>query len=113
MFSTLGVLSPDPGALPALMLGSQNAKPGGLNWANYAPKSVDNLLARGIASSKPSVRLAIYGQLLKKLGTDVPYVPLYESNSYAAVSSQITMPDTAYILYTVLAPWAMLVKPNR
>ena len=54
MFSDCGTLNPDPSGEPDYLLGSANVKAGGFDFADYAPKSVDELLARSVAASNPS-----------------------------------------------------------
>jgi peptide/nickel transport system substrate-binding protein len=110
VYSTWGT-APDSSSRPASLLGSNNVKPGRANLANYVPKSVDELLARGLAATKPSARLAIYGQLLRKLGTDVPYVPLFEQSFFPAVSDKFTIPhpgDFAFLYFW--DNWGRLIK---
>ncbi len=74
------------------------------------PASIDELLARGLAKSKPAIRLAIYGQILRMVATDVPYVPLFNFDSYIAVSNKVTTRPFAALSYQI--PWALLVKPT-
>ena len=112
MFSDCGTLNPDPSGEPDYLLGSANVKPGGFDFADYAPKSVDELLARSVATSNPSTRLALYGDLLRKLAADVPYDPLYQSVAYAAFAGKFTMPATEDGLVNA-SPWALLVKSDR
>ena len=44
--------------------GASTCSSGGLNCADYTPKSVDELLGRGLSTSNPAKRLTIYGELL-------------------------------------------------
>ncbi|MEV6984748.1 ABC transporter substrate-binding protein [Sphaerisporangium sp. NPDC051017] len=56
-----------------------------LNLANYHPAEVDTLIADGLATTDPAKRLQIYIQILDKLATDLPYIPLFrEGTSYAS-----------------------------
>ena len=109
-FSNLYAAFPDPSEQPGYLLGNANAKSGGINWADYTPASVDELLARGLAKSKPAIRLAIYGQILRMVATDVPYVPLFNFDSYIVVSNKVTTRPFAALSYQI--PWALLVKPT-
>jgi peptide/nickel transport system substrate-binding protein len=113
VFTYWGAGNPDPGAEPGSLLGSENMKIGGGDLANYDPKSVDQLLARGDATSNPAARLAIYGDLLKKLATDEPYVPLFNINIFMALGSKFTLPASVRNQYVthVFADWPFLVKP--
>jgi hypothetical protein len=56
------------------------------------------------------VRLAIYGDLLRKLVTDLPYVSLFNFDSYVAISSNFTIPAAPLLVHNFEAPWAMFVK---
>ena len=108
----LGAGNPDPGGQPGTLLGSQNVKSGGGDLANYDPKSVDELIARGVAASIPTTRLAIYGELLKKLGTDVPYVPLFNLDEFIVLGSKFTFPASVRSGYEtwVFDQWPFLIR---
>lgn len=75
-YTTTGGCTPDP-SYYKLFLGSDNLDKGGLNVADWAPKEVDQLLDQGLATSDPAQRLKIYAQVLDRMATDVPYIPLY------------------------------------
>jgi peptide/nickel transport system substrate-binding protein len=115
LFAAVGFANPDPSAEPGYLLGSKNAKPGGLNWADYTPKSVDELIARSLSSTNPTTRLAIYGLLMKKVATDVPYVPLYIGDGFAALSSKVTVAPGdvgQFEAQSNLGSWALYVRPS-
>ncbi|MFF2852567.1 ABC transporter substrate-binding protein [Streptomyces sp. NPDC058001] len=106
--SETGACSPDP-SWDAIFLGKANTAKGGLNIANYTPPEVDKLLADGLATQEPKKRLQIYTDLLKRLGEDVPYVPLYaEGNHYASPKYDIA----GYDSYWMNSPWALNVVPK-
>jgi ABC-type transport system substrate-binding protein len=113
LFTYFGAGGPDPGAQPDALLGSRNVKSGGDDFADYNPRSVDELLARGDAASNPTTRLAIYGELLKKLGTDVPYVPLFNLDAFIALRKVFTIPasDRNDNFGWVVDEWPFLIKP--
>jgi peptide/nickel transport system substrate-binding protein len=111
VFTTYGATTPDPSGEPSELLGSDNVAPGGLNCADYAPKSVDELLAHGLAASNSATRLAIYGQLLRTIGTDVPYVPLFETSNYVATSTKFTFPAPEGLLFFEF-DWGLQIKPS-
>ncbi|WP_181849591.1 ABC transporter substrate-binding protein [Streptomyces parvulus] len=103
--SESGACTPDP-SWDAIFLGTANAAKGGLNLANYTPPEVDRLLADGLSTQEPGKRLRIYTDLLKRLGEDVPYVPLYaEGNHYASPKYDIA----GYDSYWMHSPWALNV----
>lgn len=108
MFSSWGAVSPDPSQYPSYLLGSQREGNGVFNYALYSPPPVDQLLSAGLSTSSSAARLSIYGQLLKQLATDVPYIPLYQSDGFTALSSKFTLPK----LQTGQAfiPWALEIK---
>ncbi len=96
--------------VPLLKVGLPWSQPaGGLNIANYDPPSVDSLLAAGVATAFPAGGLDIYGQIIKDVAADVPYVPLYQSNAYLALSGKFTLPALGNDSFET--PWALNVKP--
>jgi peptide/nickel transport system substrate-binding protein len=107
-FTTFGCLSPDPSYYPNIFLGSKNARPGASNIADYTAPQVDTLLTQGVTISNKARRLAIYGRLLKKIATDLPYIPLYVQNSNAALSSKFSYP--AYSSFAYTGAWALDIK---
>jgi peptide/nickel transport system substrate-binding protein len=106
-FTTFGCASPDPSYYPQIFLGTKNARPGASNIADYTAPEVDTLLTQGVTISNKAKRFAIYSQLLKKIATDVPYVPLYVQNSNAALSSKFSYPT--YNSFESGA-WALQIK---
>jgi ABC-type transport system substrate-binding protein len=101
MFAGLGAVSPDPSILPSYALGSQAT----YNVAHYAPPVISTLLARGLSVSNPARRLAIYGQVLRQVGADEPYVVLYGGLSFTALSSKFTLPR--FYEYPSFFSWAL------
>lgn len=78
-FITTGGCAPDP-SWDNLFIAN-----GTLNAANYHPAEVDQLVADGLSTSDPAARLKAYTQILDKLATDLPYIPLFhEGASYAS-----------------------------
>jgi ABC-type transport system substrate-binding protein len=69
----------------------------------------DALLAAGVTTASPAQRLDIYGQILKDVAVDVPYVPLYQSYAYLALSSKVTLPPLGNDSFET--PWALNVRP--
>jgi ABC-type transport system substrate-binding protein len=104
MYGGLGAVSPDPSILPSYMVGTTAT----YNVARYMTASSNSLLASGLATSDPTRRLAIYEQLLKQVGTDVPYVPLFSSYSFVALSSKYTLPP--FPDYAAFFSWALNLK---
>jgi ABC-type transport system substrate-binding protein len=91
-FSTGGCFQPDPSTYSDF-LGSKNTQAGNWNFSDYAPSSVDQLLAQGAASSNPAQRFAAYSKLFNQLQQDVPYVGLFVLDTTAALSSKFTWKD--------------------
>lgn len=79
-YVTTGGCTPDPSWEDEIFIGSKAA----VNIAGYAPPDVDRMIAAGRATTNSQKRLRIYTNILKRLASDVPYVPLYqEGHSYA------------------------------
>ncbi len=57
---------------------------------------MDKLLNKGTATTNRPVRFSIYSALLKQLSSDVPYVPLIQSDFVAALSNKFTWQHFAY-----------------
>jgi peptide/nickel transport system substrate-binding protein len=109
LYATFNVQNPDPNAFPSEMLGAANI-PSGYNWADYDPPASDALIEQAEAAQGNSQRLTIYGQLLKMLGSDVPYVPLYIQDYNVALSGNFTWPG--YNVYTQWGDWELNIKPK-
>jgi len=110
-YTTFNVSNPDPDSFPSNILGSKNILSGGYNTANYGPPEVDALLQEGVAAQDPAQRLSIYGQLLKRVDTDLPYVSLYDEDYNVALSSKFTWPG--YNVYTQEGAWPLNIKPKN
>ncbi len=98
------------GLLSSLLLPSQIRPPGsGLNFANYRSPEVTRLMSEQVETLDPQRRLKLLGKLLRIVGEDVPYRPLYGHGTFGSVSDGYVFPPfsewTAY--YT---PWALGVK---
>jgi peptide/nickel transport system substrate-binding protein len=104
MYGGLGAVSPDPSILPSYMVGTAAT----YNVARYMPAWSNSLLASGLATSDPAQRLALYGQLLKQVGADVPYVPLFSGYSFVALSSKYALPP--FPDYAAFFSWALNLK---
>jgi peptide/nickel transport system substrate-binding protein len=104
MYGGLGAVSPDPSILPSYMVGAAAT----YNVARYMPTWSNSLLASGLATSDPTRRLAIYGQLLKQVDADVPYVPLFSGYSFVALSSKYTLPP--FPDFAAFFSWALGIK---
>jgi peptide/nickel transport system substrate-binding protein len=110
LYATMNVTNPDPDSFPSALLGSVNIADGGYDWANYDPPLIDTLIKAGETTQGSAQRLTIYGQMLKTLATDVPYVPLYVEDYNVALSSQFTWPD--YNVYTQDGAFELNIKPK-
>jgi peptide/nickel transport system substrate-binding protein len=110
MFTTYGWPNPDPSGYPSQILGSKATRPGGANFANYDPPAVDALIKESTSIANPKKRLAIYGQLLRRLATDEPYMPLYLANYDLALGKGFSWPGFNEL--SVLGPWAQYIKSS-
>jgi peptide/nickel transport system substrate-binding protein len=102
-----GCISPDPGFY-MFMLGKQNSETG-YNTAGYGPPAVDGLIAEAAAEEDDAKRLALYGQILERVGTDVPYVPLFVNDAVIAISDAFSWPGYSQMYYN--RSWGLDVKP--
>jgi peptide/nickel transport system substrate-binding protein len=91
------------------LLGAKNIPTGGFNFSEYGPPAVDRLMKDGLTTTAPSKRLAIYGQLLKRIATDLPYMTLWDQTASAALSSKFTWP-TFDALAAFSRPWPLELK---
>ena len=110
-YVTFNVTNPDPDSFPSALLGSVNVPNGGYNDANYAPADVDTLLQAGVAAQDPAKRLSIYGQLLKRIDADLPYISLYDEDYNVALSSKFSWPN--YNIYTQEGAWELNIRPRN
>jgi peptide/nickel transport system substrate-binding protein len=96
--------SPDPSIFPSYLLGDAST----YNMSRYAPKSIDTLMESGLADSSPAQRLSDYGQLLRNVATDVPYVVLFAGHNYTELSAKYTLPP--FTVYPAFSSWALNLK---
>ncbi len=101
---------PDPARDAANMVdGVYASASGGNNLAGYNSPQVNALLAQADSISDKAKRFALYGQVLKIVGNDVPYVMLYTHTDDLALSSKFTWPGYYYESYT--SPWLFDIRP--
>jgi peptide/nickel transport system substrate-binding protein len=111
MFLTIASQSPDPALTPNYMLGSKAAKAGGLNVADWTPPDIDHLLTAGVKTINPAKRLAIYTQMVKRVATDIPYVPLYLADFTVALSNGFTWPSYSSFPHDpAFKAWALEIR---
>jgi peptide/nickel transport system substrate-binding protein len=103
-FARFGAVSPDPSVFPSYCLGTTPTD----NVANYYEASITSLLADGLAASNPAKRLAIYGQVLKQVATDVPYIVLFSPYAFTALSSKYTLPP--FFVFAGFFSWALNLR---
>jgi peptide/nickel transport system substrate-binding protein len=96
--------SPDPSIFPSYLLGDAST----YNMSRYAPSSIDSLMESGLSDSSPERRLSDYGQLLKNVATDIPYVVLFAGHNYTELSSKYTLPP--FSVYPAFSSWALNLK---
>lgn len=102
---------PDPARDAQNMIdGSYATASGGDNLAGYNSPQVNSLLAQADSIQDRAQRLALYGQVLKIVGNDVPYVMLYTHTDDLALSSKFTWPGYYYESYT--SPWLFDIRPS-
>jgi ABC-type transport system substrate-binding protein len=113
MFPSFGPTSPDPGAFPDYFLKPRKHVDSSLNYADYSPPDVQQLVLRGIATRDPAKRLQIYGQILRRVATDVPYVPLFVIDFNYVIASNFSWPGFTNALSAYEGgAWALGVKAS-
>ena len=109
-FSETGACTPDP-SWNDLWLGSApEGGPSTLNFANFIPPRIDELQDEGLATVDPAERLDIYTEILDIVGTEVPYVPLYEEGTTYA-SADYALQD--FGSYWSNTPWVLNLVPKE
>jgi peptide/nickel transport system substrate-binding protein len=102
-------LGPDPNSDAVWMLAGKNAEAtGGANLAAYSSPAVDKLITEADSIQNKAERLAMYGQILKIVASDVPYVILYTHASDLALSPNFKWPGFNQYFYT--SPWALDIR---
>jgi ABC-type transport system substrate-binding protein len=71
---------------------------------------VDQLLDAGLATSDAAKRFAIYSQIVRRMATDEPYVPLFLVDSAIAVSNKFAVPG--FNEWFVWGDYALDIKPS-
>ncbi len=108
-FFQTGPCSPDPSWAALFMDTDAAGQPVGLNFAEYAPPEVTQLLADGLLEQDPKERLGIYAEVLGHLGEDVPYVPLYaEGNTYGSTEYDLV----EFSSFWSNLPWVLSLVPK-
>jgi peptide/nickel transport system substrate-binding protein len=106
MYIAFYAASPDPSIFPSYLLGSTTE----FNLAHYNSPQVESLMASGLATNSSGQRLSDYGQLLKNLASNVPYVVLFSGHNYTALSTKYTLPP--FSVYPAFSSWALNLKPS-
>jgi peptide/nickel transport system substrate-binding protein len=101
----------DPGLYATPFFHSKSVRVGSVNRANYTNPAADTLIDAARQATHPAKRLSMYGQLLRIVARDVPYVPIYTSSSGYAVGRNFTFPGFHH--FTLFTPgWLMGIKPR-
>jgi peptide/nickel transport system substrate-binding protein len=100
---------PDPARDAQNMVdGGYATASGGNNLAGYNSPQVNSLLTQADSIQNKAQRFALYGQVLKIVANDVPYVMLYTHTDDLALSSKFTWPGYYYGTYSY--PWAFNIR---
>jgi peptide/nickel transport system substrate-binding protein len=104
MFVSETVAYTDPyGIMGFLLLPSE------LNLTGYDNHEVIGLLERNVESQNPVERLDLTQKVLKTVGMEVPYRPIYDHDTLGVLSDKYVFPT--FSLSTIfLRPWALDVK---
>jgi ABC-type transport system substrate-binding protein len=82
-----------------------------VNISGYDSPTFDKLLTQSDSVYNPAQRLAIYGKIVKILGTDLPMVPLFSADYTAAIGNNVSWPSASGNY--VERPWALGVTPRK
>lgn len=85
--------TPDAGGMPRLALDSSGIADGLNNFADYVNPDVDDLIDQADATTDPAEQFEAYSEILKIVGEDVPYVPLYAGKISYALSDKFAWPE--------------------
>jgi peptide/nickel transport system substrate-binding protein len=105
---TFGADYPDPANFPSLILDSKYAVPNAFNLANYKNSTVDRLLAKQAASSKPAERANLIKQILTIASKDVPYLPVWWQDIGLAIKRKYVYVGFSTWYYT--QPWLTHIR---
>ena len=100
----------DPSWYADTFYASKNAKTGGTNLADYKKPSVDTALATAKSTENGAKRLAAYGQFLRTVQTDVPYVFLFVQKFNLALNSKYTFAGLNPSSLSQSYPWSLSIK---
>jgi peptide/nickel transport system substrate-binding protein len=103
----MGTASPDPSVFN-WAFGSTNAQAGQWNISSWVNTEQDRLLAASVATSDPAKRLVAYAKLLRLMGQQVPYVPLFTQRYTLALANGWTW--RTFDPYYSSRPWALEIK---
>jgi peptide/nickel transport system substrate-binding protein len=102
----------DPSGMPDWILGSKNIANGEWNMAAYNPAGMDNLITAGISTNDVAKRLPIYGEIMRTVAADVPYVPLFVPDENVAVSTNFTIAKGLNIAFPYYQAWELYIRPR-
>lgn len=85
--------TPDPGGMPRLALSSEATAIGQNNFADYENAEVDALIEQADATTDAAEQFDAYAEILRIVGEDVPYVPLYAGRVSYAMSDAFEWPS--------------------
>jgi peptide/nickel transport system substrate-binding protein len=83
-----GVMGQDPN-VTAKYIATNAATPTGSNYNHYSNPQVDDLLAKGKATTDIAQRKAIYTQMAQILNDEVPWIYLWQLNSIYGVNKRV------------------------
>ncbi len=110
-FTYNGAVSRDPGEAFEFCMGSSNISAGNWNVMNWAPASMDKLIAEGFATTNNAARLKIYGQIDTAYAQAAPFIPLFNEDATMALASGYKWPEFNGYYYD-LGPWLLGVSKS-
>jgi peptide/nickel transport system substrate-binding protein len=102
----------DPDGTLSYFLPESEIRPpgGGGNFADYRNAEVNKLIVAEESALNPTKRLQLIGKLLRLVGSEVPYLPLYATGELAILSNKYTYVSQYSAFTSWYTPWAMNVK---
>jgi peptide/nickel transport system substrate-binding protein len=98
----LGAGTPWPGEIPPVIIGSK----AGFNPAKYAGDAVDALITKTGGATTLAELTPPLTELLTKVGTDLPYLPLYDEQTAIAVSKKFVW-EGGYSYWALGQAWTL------
>jgi len=94
----------DPSAHASAMITSKE-----FNTSGWTTPALNSLVSEGLATTDNGKRLAIYGDIMKTVANEVPYVPLFVVDYNVALRSGFAITNKFSIVYNFSQPFELYV----